>query len=229
MWTVDGRGARFGELVETVQACRRCPAMEGRRRLLSEANGPTGARVLFLAEAPGRRGGEVTGVPLSRDASGQRFTRLLALAGLRRQDVFITNTVLCNPRHESGRNRPPSRTEQANCAGWLAAQLDLIDPSVVVTLGAVALAALARVEPHGAALRTHVGRGLAWQGRLLVPLYHPSPRAGLSRSYAEQDADFRRLGEIVREGAARPAFAPTSARPYDTCDEGDNRPLPDAP
>ena len=60
------------------------------------------------------------------------------------------------------------------------------------------LAALGRIEPHGAGLRSHVGQTMVWQGRLLVPLYHPSPRAGLSRSYAEQDEDFRRLGKIVR-------------------------------
>jgi uracil-DNA glycosylase family 4 len=172
--------------------------MEGRRRVLSTANGPLGARVMFIAEAPGRRGGEVTGVPLSRDASGQRFSRLLALAGLTREEVFITNVVLCNPRSAAGTNRPPSRLERANCAEWLLRQLDVINPAVVVTLGAVALAALAGIAPHGASLRAHVGQAIPWRGRTLVPLYHPSPRAGLARSYADQDADFRALGDLVR-------------------------------
>src|SRR5215204_1003719 len=88
----------FDHLIADVQACRRCPSMEGRRRVLSIANGSPDARVMFIAEAPGRRGGEVTGVPLSRDASGLRFSRLLSLAGLSRDQVFITNAVLCNPR-----------------------------------------------------------------------------------------------------------------------------------
>lgn len=171
--------------------------MEGRRRVLSAANGQPGARVMFIAEAPGRRGGEVTGVPLSRDASGQRFTRLLAVAGLARDEVFITNAVLCNPRSAAGTNRPPSRAELANCAGWLVRQIEVIAPAVVVTLGAVALAALGRIEPHGATLRADVGCPIPWYGRLLVPLYHPSPRAGLARSYAQQDEDFRALGRLV--------------------------------
>ena len=175
--------------------------MEDRRRVLSKANGQPGARVMFIAEAPGRRGGEVTGVPLSRDASGQRFTRLLAMAGLLRDEVFITNAVLCNPRAASGVNRPPSRSELANCAGWLLRQIAVIDPAYVVTLGAVALAALGRIEAHRLLLREDVGRAVAWYGRVLIPLYHPSPRAGLSRGYAEQDADFQRLGEMVREAA----------------------------
>jgi DNA polymerase len=80
----------------------------------------------------------------------------------------------------------------------LRAQIDLIDPALVVTLGATALHALTRLEPHDYRLRDHVGQPLAWYGRLLVPLYHPSPRAGLSRSYPDQEGDFRRLGRLVR-------------------------------
>jgi uracil-DNA glycosylase family 4 len=195
---MTARANSFLELVAAVQACRRCPTMEGRRRVLSTANGQPGAPVMFVAEAPGRLGGEVTGVPLNRDQSGKRFTRMLALAGLSRGEVFITNAVLCNPRTPDGRNRPPSRVEQARCAGWLPAQIAVVDPRVVVSLGAVALAALGRIEAHGLTLRADVGRPVAWYGRLLVPLYHPSPRAGLSRPYARQDDDFVRLGALVR-------------------------------
>jgi uracil-DNA glycosylase len=197
------RDEPFPLLVAAVQACRRCPAMEGRRRVLSDQNGRADARVMFIAEAPGRLGGEVTGVPLSRDASGRRFSRLLQIAGLDRRQVFITNAVLCNPRAADGRNRPPSTSERANCLGWLRAQIEVVDPAVVVTLGAVALAALDRIEPHGLRLRDHVGQPRVWTGRALVALYHPSPRAGLSRAYSEQDADFSRLGELVRS-LARP-------------------------
>jgi uracil-DNA glycosylase family 4 len=188
----------FMTLIASVQACRRCPTMEGRRRVLSELNGRPGARVMFIAEAPGRLGGEVTGVPLSRDASGKRFSRLTEIAGLSRDEVFITNAVLCNPRTAAGLNRPPSRGELERCAGWLMRQIELVDAPVVVTLGAVALAALGRIEAHGATLRADVGRAIDWHRRLLVPLYHPSPRAGLSRPYAQQDEDFRRLGELVK-------------------------------
>lgn len=172
--------------------------MEGRRRVLSPANGDPAARVLFLAEAPGRLGGELTGVPLSADQSGRRFERLLALAELRRDEIFITNAALCNPRDAHGHNRPPSAVELANCSGWLAETLRVVDPAVVVTLGATALGALGRLEPHRLALRDAVGRPLRWQGRWLYPLYHPSPRAGLSRGYAQQDEDFRVLGRWLR-------------------------------
>jgi uracil-DNA glycosylase len=194
----------FLELVAAVQACRRCPAMEGRRRVLGEANGRPEARVLFIAEAPGRLGAERTGVPMTSDQTGRRFSRMLALAGLARDEVFITNAALCNPQSPDGRNRAPSRRELDNCAGWLVTQLALVRAPVVVTLGAVALAALDRIARHGLTLRADAGRAVAWQGRMLVPLYHPSPRAGLSRSYARQDEDVRRLGQIARDLSPQP-------------------------
>jgi len=185
----------FEALVAEVQACRRCPAMEGRRRVLGRANGPLDASALFVAEAPGRLGGDRTGVPLTADQTGRNFARLLAEAGLRRDDVFVTNAVLCNPRCPRGLNRPPARLELANCRLHLAATLRLVAAPIVVSLGAVALGALEAIEPHGLSLREHVGQPTPWWGRTLVPLYHPGPRAQIHRPFAIQAADFRRLGD----------------------------------
>jgi uracil-DNA glycosylase family 4 len=185
----------FDALVAEVQACRRCPAMEGRRRVLGPANGPLDARALFVAEAPGRLGGERTGVPLTSDQTGRNFARLLAEAGLRREELFVTNAVLCNPRGARGLNRPPTRIELANCGRHLAATLRLVAAPIVVSLGAVALAALGAIEPHGLSLRAHVGQPTPWRGRTLVPLYHPGPRAQIHRPFAVQAADFRRLAD----------------------------------
>ncbi len=72
------RQAHFGALVARAQACQRCPRMVGRTRVLSAQNGPLDARVLFVAEAPGRLGGDRTGVPLSADQSGCNFAEFLS-------------------------------------------------------------------------------------------------------------------------------------------------------
>ncbi|MFN8533671.1 MAG: uracil-DNA glycosylase [Dehalococcoidia bacterium] len=181
-----------------VEGCRRCPAMEGRRRVLSPANGSPGARVLFVAEAPGRLGGERTGIPLSGDQTGRNFSRLLEVSGLSRSEVFITNAVLCNPGRGE-RNRPPTSAEIANCRDHLARTICLVDPPVVVALGAVALRALAAIAPHSLTLRT-VGEAAPWNGRRLVALYHPGPRAQLHRGVGLQMDDFRRLGALVQTG-----------------------------
>ena len=80
----------FAALVQEAQACRACPRMEGRRRVLSPANGPLSAKILFIAEAPGRLGGDKGGIPLTGDASGRNFLRYLSAAGLKREDVFVS-------------------------------------------------------------------------------------------------------------------------------------------
>ena len=196
--TEADREAAFEALARRVQTCRACPRMEGRTRVLSRANGPVGARVMFVAEAPGRLGADRTGVPLSTDRTGRNFDALLAAAGIRREDVFVTNAVLCNPRDERGNNAAPSRAELRNCSGHLAATIEVVQPGYVVALGVAALRALALVCPHEAVLARDVGRALTWRGRVLVPLYHPGPRALIHRPWDVQVEDYRALGEMAK-------------------------------
>jgi uracil-DNA glycosylase family 4 len=216
----DDSAAAFATFADRVRACRVCATMAGRVPVLSQANGDPRARVLFVAEAPGRRGAEVSRVPLSRDQTGRLFEQRLQRAGLTRGDIFISNAVLCNPRDVRGLNRTPTRAEQRACAHWLAETIALLDPLVVVTLGAVALDAVARLAPHDLRLRDAVGIPVRWHDRWLVPLYHPSPRAALSRTYAAQDADFARLGNFLCAiGLLRhPGAAPTMTEPETVMD-----------
>src|SRR2546421_3528494 len=109
----------FLRLAEEAQSCVQCPGMAGRTAVLSELNGSLRPRVLFVAEAPGRRGGDRTRIPMSGDASGRQFRKLMAGIGLEESDVFITNAVLCNPRSETGANRPPKSSEVRNCSAYL--------------------------------------------------------------------------------------------------------------
>jgi uracil-DNA glycosylase len=178
--------------------------MCGRRAVLSERNGDAArARVLFVGEAPGRQGGDRTRVPFSGDQSGRNFQRYLDSINLSRSDLFITNAVLCNPRKESGANRPPTRTEIESCSEYLRRLVELVDPRVVVTMGRIALEALRGVAPHELSLRASAGRVGVWNGRLLVPLYHPSPQVLAShRREAEQLADYRAVAEAVESARA---------------------------
>ena len=165
--------------------------------VLGHANGALDARVIFVAEAVGRRGGAVTGVPLSRDESGKRFTEFLAIAGVQRDDVFVTNAVLCNPVDSSGRNRAPTTAEITRCRTFLTRTLDLVRAPIVVALGRVALESLRAIAWHDAQLPGDGGSAVTWYGRTLVAMYHPSRQSTLHRSQFEQDADWRRLGKIV--------------------------------
>lgn len=191
----------FDALVSDVAGCFVCDSM-AHCHTLGATNGPPRARVLFVGEAPGRYGAGRSGVPFHGDEAGRRFESLLAVAGLTRDDVFVTNAVLCNPLDASGRNRRPKASEVANCAAFLRRQVEVVDPEVVVALGVVALEALGRIEAHELTLREGCGLSVAWLGRQLVALYHPGRRALVHRDEAAQSEDWRRLGELVQATAS---------------------------
>jgi uracil-DNA glycosylase family 4 len=193
----------FQQLARAACACDVCPRMRGRRRVLGSGNGSLHARTLFVAEAPGRLGAEKSGIPLHGDQSGRNFERLLAAVGLTREDVFITNAVLCNPQSANGTNDKPTRAEIAACNHFLSSTIEVVDPALVIALGVSALAALGHIEPHALTLRTDLARPTRWFGRQLAVLYHPSPRTRVFRSFEEQISDLDRCLGITRVGGAR--------------------------
>ncbi len=189
----------FERLCTQAGACQKCSAMTERAAVLSELNGTLFPRVFFLAEAPGRQGADRTRRPFFGDRSGVNFQILLDSIGLLRDEIFITNSALCSPRSESGANRKPSKEEINNCGGFLRKQIELIDPPIIVTLGAVALMAIKAVESHEYIVREDVAKILEWNGRLLIPLYHPSPQVVISgRRMPQQIEDYRVLQNAIR-------------------------------
>src|SRR3954447_24027586 len=132
----------FNKLVKEAASCTLCPAMCGRSAVLSELNGSPEARIMFIGEAPGRKGADRTRVPFSGDQSGANLDRFLSSIDLTRDEIFITSAALCNPRSESGANRKPTLRELSNCSSFLRRTIELVDPRVIVTLGSVALEAL---------------------------------------------------------------------------------------
>jgi DNA polymerase len=188
----------FASLVREAAACQLCPAMCERRAVLSSLNGNLQPRIMFIAEAPGRQGGDRTRVPLSGDQSGRNFARFLASINLTRDRIFITNAVLCNPRSSSGANRKPTSREVLNCSAYLRRQIEILNPPVIVTLGAVSLAALRLVDYHALSLKENAGQVHEWNGRLLVPVYHPSPQVLAShRREAAQLQDYESVARAL--------------------------------
>jgi uracil-DNA glycosylase len=166
--------------------------------VLSEMNGPLNARVMFIGEAPGRKGADRTRIPFSGDQSGKNFGRFLASIGLTRDQIFITSAALCNPRSASGANRRPTTSEMRNCAGFLRRTIAMVDPGVVVTLGTVALEALKLVHCHEFTLKEDAGKIHSWDGRRLVPLYHPSPQVLItSRKEEAQLRDYQVVAQAL--------------------------------
>jgi uracil-DNA glycosylase family 4 len=168
------------------------------RKVLSDFNGNWNAKILFIAEAPGRLGAEKTGIPLFGDRTGDRFEELLKRMKFSRADVFISNAILCNPRDENGNNDSPTIEEVRNCSPFLRRTIETVAPNVVVTLGNIALNALSLISPHRLNLKSSVGTLSKWNQYKLGVLYHPGPRAAVHRSWDIQLKDAAKLAVAMR-------------------------------
>src|ERR1044071_9405152 len=93
MYPNPSRQKAFRELTAEAQSCVRCVSMCSRAAVFSELNGPVTAQVMFIGEAPGRKGADRTRIPFSGDQSGKNFDRFLECAGLRRSEIFITSAA----------------------------------------------------------------------------------------------------------------------------------------
>ena len=191
------KNSQFNDLISYANDCSLCPRMESRKRVLSRANGSLDSKVLFIAEAPGRLGADKYGIPLFGDQTGNNFEYLLEHAGLRRDTVFITNAVICNPRNDIGNNASPKSSEIQNCSHILGLTIEIVNPRYIVTLGAKALQALQCISPHDIKLSEHVANLVHWNSYHVLPLYHPSPRAMIHRPISDQISDYLFLGSVI--------------------------------
>ncbi|MBT2655355.1 uracil-DNA glycosylase [Bacillus sp. ISL-18] len=185
----------FDKLVKLAKDCTICESMLDKEAIIGYQNGNLNADILFIAEAPGPRGADKTGIPLTGDVTGKNFDEILEAVGLKRKDIFITNAVLCCPTDINGKVRKPKTNEIKNCSGYLAFLIELINPKVIVTLGSVALEALKQIEKHQLTLKSHIATFYHWNNRFIYPLYHPSPlviNTGL-RSMKQQKTDYLQL------------------------------------
>ncbi len=197
------RQQRFDVLTAKAAACRLCPRMADQPAVLGAQNGPLDARIVFVAEAPGRLGAGRTGIPFSGDKSGENFETLLAHAGLTRRDVFITNAALCNPLN-NGSNRPPTASELKNCAPFLTAVLEILEPGVVVSLGRVGFQSLNRLLSTKLDFSQAVCKPVETGSFTWLPLFHPSPRVtNWRRPLPLQKRDFRKIPALMRKRSPR--------------------------
>lgn len=155
----------WDELAGRIRGCTRCAELAASRTQVVPGVLPAGARLLLVGEAPGATE-DSTGVPFAGRA-GQLLDGVLESAGLDRSQVGVVNVLRCRPPA----NRKPSRTEVAACRPWLAAQLALADPELVVTLGGTAAEWFL-----GRGVRLGASRGVVHEvdGRRVVVTYHPS-------------------------------------------------------
>jgi len=161
--------------------------------ILSSKNGSIYADLIFVAEAPGRLGSGRTGIPFHGDRSGDNFELLLNYVNIKRNNIFITNAVLCNPLKD-GNNRRPTIKEINNCIPFLEKLITIISPKIISTVGGVGLEAINRIFKTRYKLADVVATPLPIGQFILFPLYHPSPRViHTKRSLDQQKSDFKKL------------------------------------
>lgn len=188
----------FDTLCSSIQKCLKCPRMCDSQRVLNRSAGSLNADIMFIGEAPGRLGADNSGIPFHGDKSGHNFEELLEVAKINRSKIFVTNAVLCNPKDEDGNNSTPTKIEIQNCAFHLAEQIRIINPKIVVTLGATALESTRFTSSHSLVLRNDVRTSNKWFNRILIPLYHPGQRAMMHRSFANQRSDYQFVSEQLK-------------------------------
>jgi len=190
--------------------CTRCRLHESRTQVVFGQGDPH-AELMLVGEAPGFHE-DRQGLPFV-GPSGQLLNRLLAGIGLRREDVYVCNVVKSRPP----RNRDPQPDEIAACRPWLDAQIRLVDPKVVVTLGNFAAKTLLETTTGISRLR---GQTYPFQGRVLLPTFHPAAalhaegrRVAGPSPLAAMEEDFRTLAKLLAERSETPPPPATASPP----------------
>jgi DNA polymerase len=193
-----------------VVVCTKCPLQHSRKKAVP-GEGPARAEIMLIGEGPGfyedQQGRPFVG------ASGQFLTQLLGQAGLKREEVWITNVVKCRPPG----NRDPMPEEIETCGQYLERQIKAIQPSIIITLGRFSMG---RFMPGVKISQVH-GQMRKVGDWFVIPMFHPAAALHQASLKPAILADFAKLPamlEQARKGLGRtaaPAAAPDESAEED--------------
>lgn len=178
----------LAKIAQDVSVCTHCALHEGRKKSVP-GEGPATAEIMFIGEGPGFHENE-QGRPFV-GAAGKFLDQLLAQAGVTREDVFIGNVVKCRPPG----NRDPLPDELAACDIHLEAQIQAINPSIIVTLGRFSMN---KFIP-GAKISTVHGQMRKVGDRFVIPMFHPAAALHQAALKPSILADFANLPDQLNE------------------------------
>src|SRR5687768_15695503 len=178
-------------LAGEISVCTKC-ALHQERKKAVPGEGPAQAEIMFIGEGPGFHENE-QGRPFV-GAAGKFLDQLLAQAGVTRADVFIGNVVKCRPPG----NRDPLPDELAACDPYLEAQIDAINPSIIVTLGRFSMN---KFIP-GVKISAVHGEMRKVGDRFVIPMFHPAAALHQAALKPAILADFAKLPEQLKEARA---------------------------
>lgn len=169
--TGASKAERLAPIRARVLVCTRCPHLAASRTQTVFGTGNPDAELMFIGEAPGADE-DAQGEPFVGRA-GQLLTKIIETMGFTRDEVYIANVLKCRPDMPPGvsGNRPPTLDEMQTCLPYLAEQIEVVQPQVLVALGATAVEGLLGTRGTMRDLR---GRWHSHHETPLMITYHPS-------------------------------------------------------
>ena len=181
--------SQWEALREECLNCHACELSKTRTQVVFGVGDPE-AEVLFIGEAPGKNEDE-QGEPFV-GRGGKLLDEMLAMIGLQREHIYITNSVKCRPPE----NRDPLNTEKDACRGYLRRQVKLMRPKIIVCLGRISAMEFIREDFK---ISQEHGQFFDKNGTLMMALYHPAALLRDPRKKPETFEDLKRLQMKIQE------------------------------
>jgi len=179
------------ELNNTIRSCKLCKLSISRINAVPGEGNPK-ALVLFIGEAPGATEDKM-GRPFVGSA-GKLLDDLLKSIGLDRGKVYVTNLVKCRPPN----NRDPEPDEISSCSPYLEAQIAIINPKIIVTLGKHStIYMLNKLNINVTSISKVRGKFYKWNNILIFPTYHPAAALYNPNLREVLEKDFKVLGSKI--------------------------------
>ena len=177
------------QLQKQYSTCLKCPELCKNRSRVVFGEGNPNADIILIGEAPGTKE-DNTGVPFC-GMSGKILDELLEHVKLSREEIFITNTILCKPP----KNRNPSKDEVANCSSRLDELIKIIKPKLIVTIGNFATKRIIKKTE----IKTIHGQKFQYEGITVIPVIHPASYLYSGRNPGlmnQMKKDFREIAKF---------------------------------
>lgn len=182
--------SKLEQLEQEAALCKECALNEGRTNVVFGEGHPNG-HIFLIGEGPGYYE-DIQGRPFV-GRSGKLLDQILEACGFNRKEhVYIGNIVKCRPPN----NRVPASAEKETCLPYLYQQIELVNPEIIVLLGATALNGLIDKEMKIGQVR---GTWIHWNNRLVMPTYHPSALLRNKNLKYRAWEDFKTIVQIYRE------------------------------
>jgi DNA polymerase len=180
------------KLHQEIRNCKKCPLWKLRQNAVP-GEGPVNAKIFICGQAPGVEE-DKTGRPFIGRA-GNLLNKLLKIAGIEREKIFITSPVKCLPQPPV--NRKPRKEEIETCLPYLKEQIEIIDPKYFILLGEVAFSVFFPKEK----LSDFRGKWIEKNGKFYFPTYHPAAGLRFPKIRKILEKDFKKLRKVIPSGS----------------------------